>query len=250
MAEKRQQLPHLVLPSPATTEEYKPRAAFPKLRIPDRNVGRHGKHLLQQFEEVTKTSTELEAARQKLGIGIKSGIQIEFESQEDSDLKIESLESRDAGIELRNVRRIGNRTFATVHVPDGQLAYFIKRVEEYLTKKTSGEKPQPKNRALIAGIENVRVAALDALWTDDLALLPKGDEVVWWEVWLSNGPTAGDPEEVIRQAAQVFNLEISAEKLEFPEHIVLALRATKKQLSQSLAVVNVDFHPKLSHFWG
>lgn len=238
MAEERQQLAHLMLPSRAVAEDYRPRSAFPRLSFPERQVGKHGKRLLQQFDAVTDAAAELEATRERLGIGVNSGVRLEFESQDGFDLKIESLESREAGIELLNVRKVGQTTFATVQVPEGRLAYFIKRIEDYISKKTSGEKPQPKNRALVAGIENVRLAALDALWTDDPGLLPGNDEMVWWEVWLRQNPDSGDAEEVLKQAAKAFKLELSTERLVFPEHVVLAIQATKGQLSLSLAVLN------------
>ena len=63
------------------------------------------------------------------------GLQVEFESFPDIELAFESLARERQGIELLNVRQEGNRTHATVFVPDGKLDHFEGLVRDYLEEK-------------------------------------------------------------------------------------------------------------------
>jgi hypothetical protein len=87
----------------------------------------------------------------------------------------ELIAIRDAGDEGKRVQ------LATVHVPQGSLGYFLKRFEEYATENTRWNKP--KNASMVARIASLRLATIEALWTD-ASEFPRQDEVLWWEVWL------------------------------------------------------------------
>jgi hypothetical protein len=171
------------------------------------------------------------------------GIYIEFESDKGFELKTESLEARKQGIELVTVREEGDdeanrRTRATVFVREGKVEYFVKRVEQYLKKKTAtGE---PVNKPLIDSIANIRVATLKGLWTDD-GEFPAADQVIWWEAWLRRGKDEEERRTILqlfRENAGRLKLTLSRRELYFPESTVLLIRASADQLGRSLFILN------------
>ena len=56
------------------------------------------------------------------------GLTVEFTSFPDVHLAVESLESRQQGIELLNVRHVGEETLATVWIPEGRLQAFERKI--------------------------------------------------------------------------------------------------------------------------
>jgi hypothetical protein len=72
-----------------------------------------------------------------------------------------------------------------VFVPDSAADHFLKKVEGYRSEHT--KKGKPKNEALVARIENIALAAVRSLFTDDPVLLPAAGQKTWWEVWIRQG---------------------------------------------------------------
>ena len=113
------------------------------------------------------------------------GLRVEFESFPDIALAFESLARERSGIELLNVRQDGNRTLATVFVPDGRLDHFERLISDYLEEKRDSIGRARDNRRLVDAIQQIRAASLRALWTDTATEFPIEDEgSLWWEVWL------------------------------------------------------------------
>ncbi len=166
-----------------------------------------------------------------------SGVYLEFESAPNVDWKVESLEDRRVGIRLLNVRiqKEGNQETqrATVYLPRSKSAHFLNKIEEYRDQNTARAKP--KNEPLVACIEDIRGALLEALWTGDIARLPQQD-AKWVEVWLSS-----ESQEIIesfRQTLAVIGIpeHQSHPVLKFPELSVLLVRANREQLSKLLHI--------------
>ncbi len=227
--------PHIVVKDTAVAEAYTPRGSGPRFNISGRNRGGHAAKLLQQFGGIRTDFDAIQAERQQLGFDSRDGLQLEFESLPDFELKFESLDLRQQGIELLSISRRDGKMFAVCFVPDGKLDYFIKRVEEYRDELTRTGKP--KNEPLIANIENVRLAAVEALWTDDRARLPGDDDVRWWEIWLRKDDEAALT--ALRKASANAGFELSGERLSFPERTVVTARCTKRQLSRSMKLVGL-----------
>jgi hypothetical protein len=162
-----------------------------------------------------------------------------FESLADVELKLESLEHKGKGIELVAVQEIsgeGGRPVqcATVFVPDGQLKHFATRFEEYASKRTA--KGEPRHKDVVDRIAALRRATLRALWTDSLEDYPVVDETIWWEVWLRRHD--GRELERLMEFAHLSGLEMGEYRLAFYDRIVILVRGTARQLSNSLDVLN------------
>ena len=230
---------HFILDGTAETERFRsPQQGGGGSAVPDRNRNRHGGALLRQIEALRPRLTEARATQEAAGAEEGFGLQVEFESFPDIEPAFESLARESSGIELLNVRHEGQRTLATVFVPDGKLYIFENRIRAYLDESRD-TKRGPRNRRLLNTISGIRAATLAALWTDDSGVFPASDEeTFWWEVWL---PVRGDREattEQFKQLAQGLDFELASGELRFPERTVLLAYGSVGQMKQSILTLN------------
>ena len=238
MPEIGEGLPHLLVSRTASTELYttpkRPRGGG--LNLPTRNRQQHAQSLFEKLTSVREESEALKQQRTAFGIDALTGIYLEFESEPDFDLKFESLENSTQGIELLSVKRVEEKTLATVFVPEGKLAHFERLLTAYRDQQTPTGKP--KNRDLIEGVSDIHLAVLDALWTDSQDVLPTTEDPIWWEVWLR----AGEDRDVIlafftTHAARI-GLVVGEETSRFPDRTVILARGTKSQMARSIHLLN------------
>lgn len=228
---------HLFIPDSARAEPYqRRRKKIPPIEYPRLNRREHGRQL---HRELNAAADEGRARRDGVGVrveGAHPGLYFEFESFADSPvpLRVESLESTRAGIEVVVVREEERVQRAVVFVPDGQLKYFLRRVEQYLAKKTA--KGEPKHKPLIESIAGVRLATLRALWTDEDSLYPGPDESIWWEIWLRR--TDGREVMRLRAYAEQAGLTLRPRTISFPDREVALGHGRADALAGSLDVLN------------
>lgn len=236
--------PHLLLPRPAESDAFKSKGGGPKRSIPGRVRDVHGSRLKDQLAQAQidaiarRQSGEAEA--NALGIVLSEGLYLEFDIVAGQEQSLKSLESeKQRGIELvaaYQVTKPPNMTLtrATVYVPRGQLGYFEGKIEKYLSENT--KHGRPKNEALVASIEDIRLATLQSLWTDVAAELPPLAKRLWWEVWLRKG----DEETLgrFRRDAEQLKLQVAEESLSFPERRVVLAYGTREQLSRSVELLD------------
>ncbi len=138
-----------------------------------------------------------------------------------------------------NVRRDEQRIYATVFVPDGKLGHFEGLLRDYLEQRRDSIGRPWDNRKLIDAIHQIRVAALRALWTDDIEVFPtEDDEPLWWEVWLPVRRDRAASIASFRSQAQAQNLEVSQGELDFPERTVFLVYGSSIQMTQSMITLN------------
>ncbi len=190
--------------------------------VPERNRSTHGAALLGQIEGMKPEMTAARQTQQEAGLESGLGIRVEFESFPDVALAFESLDRERQGIELLNTHQEGQRTSATVFVPDGKLEHFEKLVRDYLEKKRDSVDRPRDNKPLINTIEQIRAASLESLWTDDKDVFSVSDaEFFWWEVWLPVREDRSATVENFRNLAQAQDFRVAPGELEFPERTVL-----------------------------
>ena len=136
-------------------------------------------------------AVELGHERLAFGLDADESICLEFVGEAGYELAVKSLENAGQGIELLMVHQRNNIASATVYVPSGKVDYFIRRVEQYLEEDTSTGRP--KHQKLVEGISDIRMAFLEAFWSDVPTLMPRSGVEVWWEVWLKRGNKALEP---------------------------------------------------------
>lgn len=203
-----------------------------------RDRQRHGQALLRQVGALATQMTEAHRVQQGAGVQDGFGLRIAFDSFPDVELALDSLARERSGIELLNVQRDGERTVATVFVPDGKLHIFENEIRAYLDESkdtTTG----PRNHRLLNAIAEVRTAALRDLWTDAPEVMPTSDdELLWWEVWL---PVHGDRAAVTQQFVQLarsLDFQLSGGQLDFPERTIVLMRGSAGQMKRSVMILN------------
>lgn len=231
---------HFILDGVTTTEQYRPpRKRYERSPIPYRDRYSHGTALLGQVHALKSDMTKAREVQEQAGMDGGFGLQVEFESFPDIELAFESLARERSGIELLNVRHEGQRTLATVFVPDGKLEHFEGLIRDYLAEKRDKSGHARDHKRLINAIKQIRAATLRALWTDDPTVFPVSDqELFWWEVWL---PIRGDREGIVttfRRLAEAQNLRVATGELRFPERTVLLVFGSTDQMSRSVMTLN------------
>ncbi len=233
---------HLFVPTPPRDEPYTPHPrsipANAFARPTDRAA--HARALRAALEAAELEATQRRAAQGIAVHGVERGLYIQFDSQEGIELKLDSLENRRAGIELRAVRTVQPDPErppiqrATVFVPPGALSHFASRFQQYSTELTrSGE---PRHKEMVDRIAALRLATLRGLWTDEEEVYPDDAEVIWWEVWLRRDD--GRELERLHEISHSGNLTVGKRRLAFDDRIVVLVRGAAPQLAGSLDVLN------------
>lgn len=230
-----ERLPHLLVPGQFQTEKYTaiPTGGGDHL-LPPRDRATHGTTLRQQLDQVRQQN------EQNRGITSDSGnparIILEVRSEPNFELSLESLEPRKQGVELACVREENGQRIAVIHVPEGKLTYFVKRVEQYLTGDV--ESGKPKNQPLIDRIAEIRLATLRSFWTDEGHAFPPQDQPIWWEVWL-RAESDQSPWSRFRLLAQAAGITTKDEEIRFPDRLVGLCQGTADQLSSSADILDM-----------
>src|SRR5258708_2210697 len=229
--------PQILVVGTATTEKYIPTPLRGKnYTTPPRNRQAHASKLLQQLAVARQEAVTLGEERKAYGVDAGTGLYVEFESEPEFDLKLESLEFLPSGIELVAVREEEGKTFATVYVPEGKLTRFEKIITAYLEKTTPKDKP--KNQPLVDSISAIRRAVLRELWTDDAAEFPPENAQMWWEVWLRVCDDREHFSGLFRQHAAHLGIDVKVDEIQFPDRTVLLARGTALQIAQSMNLLS------------
>ncbi|WP_445636785.1 Peptidase S8/S53 domain-containing protein [Nostoc sp. DSM 114161] len=221
MPDNQRNLPNFYITANGVSETYtRPPKGGGNKTYPQRNRIEHAEALRQAFEQVLENYQQQKLLREpELAIG-ESGFYVEFQIQESELEAVEKLENSPKHIELVAVRPsdLADETvLATVFVPDKASDFFPSKIEAYRDRDT--ETGKPKNESLITRLDDVHLATVRSLFTDNIALFPQEDQIIWWEVWLRRGRR-----EDFIQVAQILNIRVEDNVISFPEReVVLAL---------------------------
>ncbi|WFB35216.1 S8 family peptidase [Kiritimatiellota bacterium B12222] len=219
-------------------------------RIYARNRREHAAELRRQLATVQEA---FETKKEELEPDSRFGLLLEVESIPGHPLKFTSLshQSRSKekdGIYLLNVRHFGEEqnqiTKATILVPYGRLDLLESKLEAYSDPEKDSVKDDgtktPRNTELLANIRRIRVAALEALWTEPTPLPPK-EELRWWELWISREARSEQSPSFLDQFNRVVQekgLSVNAQRLRLPDHEVVLIKARGVDLENSLDLLN------------
>lgn len=235
--------PHLIDNRPAVGRRFTSPKSGPRERmnLPLRERAAHAQHLIQQLAQIVPQALRRAEEQRAQGLDVGIGIYIVFESEPDFELKFESLEFAASGIELCAVRRVrDDRMQATVFVPDGKLGHFLRRIEAYRDSETPPRRDgstRPKNQDLVEGISHIKLATLEALWTDDPRLFPETDQLTTWEVWLRRSP-AVDHLARLRKHGEGFGLVVGQSVVAFIDRTIVLVEGTATALSRSIDILS------------
>lgn len=234
---------HILLRDPALAESYTSYATgrgSARPPAPIRDV--HFRRLIEEAERAERDAApRRQAAVQDVGVQpVTDGLLLTFASWPGFQLELTTFDPARQPPELLAVRDSvdGGQIvqLATVYVPQGSLSYFLRRFERYGTENTASGKPVLAN--MVERIAGLRLATLEALWTESGDLFPPHDEVVWWELWLRRSD--GQELDRVRSFVSLLGIEVGARQLVFDSRIIVDVRATADQLSSALDVID-DF---------
>ncbi|WAS92626.1 S8 family peptidase [Nannocystis punicea] len=234
---------HLILQDPPATEPFS-RSGGGSQKIPPPLAGRpaHGQQLTRSIEKAEADGYVRRTNRPFTVTSAISGLYIEVESQPGVALATASLQDLRKGIEVVNQTETISTTGetqslvqkATVFVPDGQLAHFIKRLEAYsqLTPKRPGERRYEDTFDRIGAL---RLATVRALWTDEEGGFPPDEQVIWWELWLRR--TDGGEVRRLRSFAESSQILLGERHMTFHDRIIILAHASAEQISTSIDIL-------------
>lgn len=231
-----EQLPHLLVEGRFQTEQYTYPGQIPRgeVTLPVRDRASHGTTLRDQLTHAQQQNEQWRGIT--TAPGQPARIILEVRSEPEFELALNSLEPRGQGVELACVREEQNQRIAVIHVPEGKLDYFVRRVEQYLWEQSRSGKP--KNQDLIDRIAEIRLATLRSFWTDEGVSFPASNQPIWWEVWLRAESDQG-PWETFCMLADAAQIHVARETIRFPDRLVGLCFGTAEQLSSSAEMLDL-----------
>ena len=211
---------HLSIGTFATRYEYSsPNSA--RSRVPMRVRGDHANRLSQQIAAIRHA---IDARDTQPVAGFEpSSVILDVSAEQSVDLP--KLERKNSDIRVGNVQILpSGAEQATLVLPIESIEYFGNAIEKYRTEDTRGGNPQQK--ALVEPIESIELGTLPSLWTDSRKL-PENSESIWWECWCWPDRIDG----VLRAAAKL-RLNVSENRLYFPEMTVVIIYASREQMQR------------------
>lgn len=239
------QHPHLIVPAgPDPVRFTSPSSGrTAPVNLPPRDRAGHAQSLIAQIEAASDVNSERVEAQKAFGLDAGFGIYLTFESEANFDLKFESLDVAQSGIELCALRTTpDNRTQAVVFVPDGKLGIFLRKIQAYRDKMTKprveGGPSRPSNQDLVEGINAISLAALEALWTEPATPFPAAGALITWEVWLRRDRGV-DQLARLRQHAAAFDLTVGGQSVSFVDRKIVLVRGTATNLARSIEILGM-----------
>jgi hypothetical protein len=244
------QLRHIKINGYSQTDKY----VSPKrggkfvVKVQDRKV--HGNKIREHINRIKEQFDSLKEVNLPDGIVRDDAVYVEFISDYNFELAFDSLNSDAATpkFQLLNIKKeITEEDFryrVNVMLTEGGISHFLTKVNEYITENTRyrGEETQtPKNNKLISNIESIQLSTLEAFWTEPSENpFPDENEVVWWEAWFrkKKGIEPASEYDKIMYQLELVDAQISNQELIFPEHFIKLVKASPRQLSESLFLLD------------
>lgn len=220
--------PNIQLPLEfGTTSAYsRPSGGGSETNYVSRDRETHAAWLLSQIDKAIKEAETHEAPS-----GSSGGFYLEFDSADDAEFAVNSLEDKRQGVRLLNVHTEGGVTKATVFVPNEKKTFHKEKVERYSDPKRDTQKGNPSGMPLLNNIENIVAGNVCSFWTDSLDRLPSAHMPKWVEVWLhSEAKAEVDVVDDFFALLDSMGIEHKSESTRFPERCVVLIRANLTDL--------------------
>ena len=230
-------LDHLLVVGFTQVRPFKSTLSVRKTPVPQREREPHGQRLLMQLAALSESAASIDQRRAEMELPRDAGMTIAIEVTPPGAIDYQQLEWRRDGIEVLSVVDAGGSDIVALHVPQGRLAAFEKRIRDYLAKDTASGKPA--NAALVNAIDDFRKAVFDELWTDESQPPLNPGQVGWCQVWLRH---AGEPALQVRERfadrAALFGIVVDAGFLTFPGRVVVAVQGSREALQAALELLD------------
>ena len=231
MARVPRNRPHLYLQGGGQSEPYtSPQTVISGLP-PARVRAAHAQQLQLAMGRALEMARGLVSTREAGIAEGEPGFYLQFDIPAAERAFVDGLENKPKAIELVAVRpsdQSETLVSATVFMPARSADFFAQKIEAYRVEETRTGKP--KNEALIARIETVRLGAVRSLFTDSPDLYPPSGRAAWWEVWLRE-----DKIDAFRRVASRLDIRVKPLVIAFPERDVVLALADETVLGRLIA---------------
>ena len=231
---------HIIFSGRFTPEAYtSPKKPGSSFQILQRQVSEHGQLIREKLVSLRDQATQLQNAPIPDGLVREDFIYIDFISDFNVNLAIESFEDNLRGnYHLLSCQKEENQFRALVAINPKGLSTFIKKVEAYESKVT--KKNNPKHARLFSNILDIRLATLKSFWNEPLLPFPQPNQQIWWEIWIRRENMEEDTDEdaKVRDQLAVIGVQVPERRLLLPEHVVRLANATADQLGSSLILLD------------
>jgi hypothetical protein len=219
----RYDLPHIDLNDRKSRVAYKSEGA--PIDKPPRNRVAHGGKLRGDLQSAFKAFNE--ARPRDPRVEPVNGAFLEVELRRGS--VIDDLERKTDGVKPLAVQLdAAERRIVGLFVPDEARPILDQILQDYQTGPLTEVAQNPPKKGFVEPIESFRQARLETFWTDDPEFLPTDpSQFIWWEVWCMKSAEAE-----LEQLAETLEARCAAadHRLEFPEHIVIPVYATRTMI--------------------
>jgi hypothetical protein len=233
--------PHILVNREPARDAYTPYQSGRGSKRPpsptDRRV--HGQGLAAAAREAAAVSLDRRTeAANALGVSPSTGTYVVFDGVPGFQLELPAFDPQTgwnqpclvAVAEISTPDGVVER--ATVFVPEGRMQYFVERFGKYATDDT--EAGNPKHANFVERITAVRLATVEALWTDAEAAFPDRQVSMWWEVWLRRHD--GAELERLASVAERLGMQIGERHLVFDNRIIVLVHATVDMWSAAIDI--------------
>lgn len=159
----------------------------------------------------------------------RPGVYLEIEARPNEPFVTKSLDS--SGLRLLKVSTVPENEAtparATVFASPAGVSNLRKKVQAFQDENT--KKDRPKNADLVQSISAIVEAGLRALWRSPHARFPAQGPAHPWEIWLERNE-AGQ----FLEHAQALGIRFEADRLQFPEDVVVIGYGTHDQISEAV----------------
>ncbi len=192
------------------------------LKVPERRSRKeHALNLTTQMNKANECA--LNETQNVVATSARDGIYLQIKGKEGYDLITKSLENENQNVRLLNVKKEDDVIKAAVYVPSGKENFFLKKINKYADTE--------KGSDVIATIEEITNATVEALWIGKKDSIPKENKQ-WCEIWLRYN-IKESVEKVIgkfKYVCQQLCIKIKDNKIVFPERAVVVVQANFSDL--------------------
>lgn len=211
-------LPHIDISARSTSNRYLGDSGFGRGTPRDR--AEHGRRVKAELRVALEAGAALQPVDDRLAPAPGIYLEVELDrgtAADKIDLKSEGVRSGAAKVDDANRRTI------SLFVPNHARPIIEQIIEEYLNGELTAS-DQPKGRARVEAIENIRVGQISTRWTDQKPIPADTQTPMWWALWCYR-----DREEAIQDTCVRLNVRMSDRNrwMFFPEVVIIPVFANR-----------------------